>query len=98
MTRRLQIRPEAEADLAEAFQWYERERPGLGAEFIEAIEAVVQSIESSPLRFPVLHLAARRALAQRFPYAVFFVAEGEVVTVLAIIHQARDPERWKGRL
>ncbi len=30
MTRKLVIRPEAEADLAEAFEWYEARVTGLG--------------------------------------------------------------------
>ena len=30
MRHRLIIRPEAEADMAEAFDWYEQRRPGLG--------------------------------------------------------------------
>lgn len=38
MSRRLIIRPEAEADLSEAFEWYETRVPGLGLEFVRAIE------------------------------------------------------------
>lgn len=34
MSRELIVRPEAEAELAEAFQWYESRIPGLGLDFI----------------------------------------------------------------
>jgi plasmid stabilization system protein ParE len=34
---------------------------------------------------------------RRFPYAIF-LADEEAVVVLAIEHQARDPEHWKQRL
>ena len=32
MTRDLIIRPEAEADLADAYTWYDRQRKGLGGD------------------------------------------------------------------
>jgi hypothetical protein len=34
MIRRLIIRPEAEAEMAEAFDWYEERLSGLGASFL----------------------------------------------------------------
>ena len=37
--RRLRVRPEAEVDAFEAAVSYERGRPGLGLEFLEAIRA-----------------------------------------------------------
>jgi toxin ParE1/3/4 len=39
----------------------------------------------------------RRALARRFPYAVFYLVERDRVVVLAVLHQAVDPARWPGR-
>jgi len=33
------FRPEALDDLAEAFQWHEQQRSGLGAEFMAAVDA-----------------------------------------------------------
>jgi plasmid stabilization system protein ParE len=95
---RLQVRPEAEADLAEGFHWYERERAGLGIELVEAVEATFELLQENPRLYPVLYREGRRALTRRFPYAVFFVADRGVVTVLAVSHQARDPELWKARL
>lgn len=37
MSYRLIIRPEAELDIRDAFEWYEAQTPGLGSEFIRAI-------------------------------------------------------------
>ena len=36
------------------------------------------------------------ALVKRFPYAVFFVIDGEQIVVLAVLHQATDPASWPG--
>jgi len=48
MSRELIIRPEAETDLLEAFNWYEARVPGLGSEFLHAIDALLNSILRNP--------------------------------------------------
>jgi toxin ParE1/3/4 len=98
MTYRLIIRPEAEAELAEAFDWYERRVPGFGTDLLAAIDTVLNSIQSNPLQHPALYRAIRRALTRRFPYQVLFLVEQDVVTVIAIFHGARDPKRWQDRI
>jgi toxin ParE1/3/4 len=65
------IRAEAEADMAEGFDWYEERRTGLGHEFLAEVKAVVKQIEGNPLRHAVVFLNVRRALVRRFPYKVF---------------------------
>lgn len=97
MRHRLIIRPEAEADLQEAFDWYERRVPGLGADFLAAIDAALRSILSNPLQHPVIHRDARRALTRRFPYQVLFVIPDDAIIVVAILHGARDPKHWQNR-
>jgi plasmid stabilization system protein ParE len=97
MTRRLIIRPEAEAELAEAFDWYEQRVPGLGEDFLVAFDVALSSILSNPLQHPVLHRGIRRVLTRRFPYQVLFLMEGDAITVIAVFHGARDPKSWQDR-
>jgi len=98
MTYHLIIRPEAETELAEAFDWYERRVPGLGVDFLTAVDMVVDSILSSPLHHPVVYKSVRRALMRRFPYQILFLVEADVIIVIAVFHGARDPKRWQDRL
>jgi toxin ParE1/3/4 len=98
MRPRLIIRPEAEAELAEAFDWYERRVPGVGADFLAAIDVALDSVLSHPFQHPVVCRAARRALIRRFPYQVLFVAEEDPIVVIAVFHGARDPRSWQDRL
>ena len=68
MKKPLIVRPEAEVDLAEAYQWYEQQVHGLGAQFLLCVDAVMASIERNPQLFPVVHKGViRRALTRRFP-------------------------------
>jgi plasmid stabilization system protein ParE len=36
----------------------------------------------------------RRALTPQFPYAVFFAEDAHMIVILAVKHQAQDPESW----
>jgi len=38
------VRPAAAADIEDAFLWYERQHPGLGVEFLDAVQAACESI------------------------------------------------------
>ncbi len=98
MKPRLIIRPEAEAELVEAFDWYERRVPGLGADFLSAVDAALDAILSNPPQHPAVYRTIRRALTPRFPYQVLFVVEQEAVVVIAVFHGARDPRTWQDRL
>ena len=66
------IRPEAEADLVAARAWYEKQREGLGAEFILCVEEALQRIGRMPEMYAVVHRDIRRVLTRRFPYAIYY--------------------------
>ena len=91
------IRPAAEAELAEAYAWYEQQRPGLGDGFLLRVDACVSGIQRNPLLHPIVHRDVRRAFLRRFPYGVFYVPGEDRITVLAILHLSRDPTRWMDR-
>lgn len=97
MSCRLIIRPEAEAEIAEAFAWYEERKPGLGHEFLAEIHSVFREVERNPLRHAEIYHKARRALTRRFPYKVFYLFEDENVEVIGVVHAKRDPQLWHRR-
>jgi len=98
MSRRLIIRPEAEAETGEAFEWYEDCNPGLGNEFLLCLDAAFNSILRSPDQYPRIHRAVRRALLRRFPYEVFFVADEKQIVVISVFHAKRNPKWWQERI
>jgi toxin ParE1/3/4 len=98
MSLSVSIRPEAEVDLAEAYQWYEERRAGLGDQFLLSVEAILDAIQRHPESFPVVHKQVRRALLRRFPYAAFYAVGDEEIVVLAFFHASRDPKRWQDRI
>jgi plasmid stabilization system protein ParE len=95
---RLIVRPEAEADISDAYAWYETQWPGLGQRFLGEVSRCFDQIQSAPRRFQPVRDEARRALLRRFPYGVFFVSDDRQVSVLAVLHMARDPALWQERV
>lgn len=98
MTRRLVVRASGEADVLDAALWYEQRSPGLGSEFLRAVDVTLAEIERMPERYPLVHREARRALPRRFPHAVYFVAAPDLISVVACMHARRGPRRWEERV
>ncbi|WNB77176.1 type II toxin-antitoxin system RelE/ParE family toxin [Methylomonas koyamae] len=81
-------------ETGEAQEWYESQSPGLGEEFIAAMELQLKRLEQAPLLFAEVIPGVRRALLPRFPFGLFYVVRGNLVHVLAVLHDARNPHRW----
>ena len=79
MSYRLRIRLAAEADVAEAAQWYNERQLGLGEKFIRKVDQAIARILENPLAFAVI---LRRP---RFPYRIFFSLKGDAVVVHAVL-------------
>jgi plasmid stabilization system protein ParE len=68
MVSRIVLAPEAEQDLLEAYDWYEKRRPGLGEEFLSCVDACLERIRRTPEMHAKVHEDFRRAIIRRFPY------------------------------
>ncbi|HVS83981.1 MAG TPA: type II toxin-antitoxin system RelE/ParE family toxin [Pyrinomonadaceae bacterium] len=95
---RIEAEPAVEADVEAAFDWYEIEEPGLGLEFLEELRAAYHRILDSPLGYQELRFSIRRALTRRFPYAIYFSVEDDIIIVVAVLHTARDTAAWQLRI
>lgn len=89
---------EVEGDAVSAYMWYEEKSRGLGEEFLRAFYASAAEISRSPNLYPKLHKNFRRKLIKRFPYAVYFLVEGETVVIYGLFHCARDPYLIQGEI
>ncbi|HZZ76934.1 MAG TPA: type II toxin-antitoxin system RelE/ParE family toxin [Gemmataceae bacterium] len=98
MGAELIIAPEAEGDLDEAYAWYEKQRVGLGEDFLSNVDACISLLCRVPNLGTIVHKSFRRALVRRFPYAVFYEHVDGVLTVYCVSHTARDPDKWRKRL
>jgi len=70
--RYAELTPEAEADLAEAYDYYEGQISGLGRDFVATLEKQLERVVENPSQYQAIHRGVRRAVMRRFPYAVFY--------------------------
>lgn len=88
MGNTLSIAPRAEAEMKEAFRWYEKQSVGLGHEFLRCIEARLNLITRMPQIFRRRGALHRMARTDRFPYAIYFIWEEQEahVAVRRVLH------------
>lgn len=90
---RIEYHPAIEQELKAAIDYYNQCSPNLGIEFLDEFDKEILRIAESPLLWRVVIEDIRRALMQRFPYAIYFrLVQNDVVRVLVVKHQRRHPD------
>jgi plasmid stabilization system protein ParE len=93
----IQITKSAELDLKTSRAWYNLQKYNLGEEFFEEFESVFVNVRTNPLRYPQRKMTVRRALLKRFPFSVYFIIEGKIIRIFAVLHNSRNPIIWQTR-
>ena len=86
-----------------AAEWYERERPGLGSQFANALEAGLDLIAEDLLPLsPTPGISgtkgAKRLILRRFPYDIVVIERADEAIVIAVAHHSRRPGYWRERI
>ena len=88
---RIEILDLAVEDLAEGFRFYEEREPGLGEYFLSTLVSDIESLAIFGGMHRQVYRDFHRLLSKRFPFAVYYTVEGEVVKIRAIVDCRRDP-------
>jgi len=89
--------PEAEAELNEAVDYYDRCQDGLGLEFAKEVYSTIETICRFPAAWTALSENTRRCLTKRFPYGVVYRVKGDEIIIVAIMRLNRKPGYWNKR-
>jgi hypothetical protein len=95
---RLIINPFAELDLHSSFEFYELQKDGLGQEFMTQVDLTIQCIKLNPFQFSQEKQNIRKALVERFPFAVYYFLNDDLINIFAIFHFSRNPKKLRGRI
>ena len=96
MSYSLKYLQEVQQDIKNAYDWYESRRSGLGDEFVQTIEQLLDRIAKNPFAFPPEE-GCHKAVLARFPFNVYFEIQDSEITIIAVFHTAQDPDIWKQR-
>jgi toxin ParE1/3/4 len=95
---KVKFHPAARADLREGKAFYRSRSPLAADSFSKEIETSLSRIAEAPLRYPPGEHGTREfVLPWRFPYTVVYRILNDVIVVIAIAHQSREPEYWRDR-
>ena len=97
MPGRLELSPQAQQEVAAATAWYEEQSPGLGLEFVSELDRALSTVATTPSRwrqYPHLPELQQYSL-KRFPYAVIYCQQRDLIMVIAVAHLRRKPGYWR---
>jgi plasmid stabilization system protein ParE len=93
----VRFRREAVRDVVGARAWYDDEAGGLGDAFAASLGSLIGVITEFPEAFPEIAVGRRRALLDRFPYALYYRIDQGTIDVLACLHTSRNPDTRSAR-
>ena len=88
----------ARDELAETKRFYNRQQQGLGDAFKREAEAAAKLIFERPLSWQIEAEPVRRFILDRFPYKMLYVIRAELIVVIGVAHQHRQPDYWVDRI
>lgn len=92
------VRSRAERDIAVAIGDYEAIATGLGAMFLARTDAAMVAIQRAPEGYRKSHGEFRHLVLRRFPFGVFYVFDGEIISVVAVLNLRQDPDSIRATL
>jgi len=100
---RLEIHPEALAELEADALWYEERDPELGYGLVDEVSRAALDAAEAPRMWQLFpgvppELEVRRRVLRRFPYVLAFKVYGDELVVIAVAHARRRPGYWLHRL
>lgn len=95
---RVKFHPAARADLKEGKAFYRSRSPLAAVAFANEIDRALLRIAESPLRYPLVEHGTREfVMPWRFPYTIVYRVVRDLIVVVAIAHQSREPGYWRDR-
>ena len=95
---KLKILHSANQDLINGYWFYERQSEGLGAYFLETLFSDIDSLKVYSGIHPVYYEKYFRLLSKRFPFAVYYRVENDMILIYAVLDCRRSPAWIRNKL
>jgi plasmid stabilization system protein ParE len=94
----IQITRSAETDLLEGYVFYERQQAGIGDYFLDSLYSDIDALALYAGVHPKPDGRLHRALADRFPFAIYYALKDDTATVVAVLDCRQNPDSITQRL
>jgi hypothetical protein len=93
MLYRIEIRPLAAMEVIEAYDWYELQKEGLGADFLQGLETFYNALQHNPHTYAYYYKPVREGKITRFPYTVVYEVFDTSIVIYSVFMTKQDPEK-----
>lgn len=88
----------AQNEMDRAFEYYEKQMPGLGQEFADDVLSTIERIRLHANAWSPFSIRTRRCLTVKFPYGIIYQIKKSGILIVAIAHMHRKPGYWNDRI
>ena len=90
---RLRIHRLVDVEFWEVLAWYAALSPLAADNFAAGFDAALEKVRRRPMAHAPWRPPFRRIRLKRFPYLLIFHADRRTVSILALVHERREPSR-----
>lgn len=88
--------PEAQEDIQEGIDWYNKIQPGLGRRFHLEVKSKILKLKTNPffqIRYDDVHCLP----LEKFPFMIHYTINeaDKIITIKAVFNTSKNPENWK---
>jgi plasmid stabilization system protein ParE len=94
---RIKILESATQDLIHGFKFYERQGIDLGSYFMDSLFSDIDSLLISA-GIHSIHFRKYRLLSKRFPFAIYYTIQDDIVLIYAVLDCRQNPRRASQKL
>lgn len=84
------IEDRAKIEIADAYDWYEEQKEGLGDDFLNAFQNSLKTIQKAPNAYPLLKFH-RQSPLKTFPFVILYEIDKDNLIIDAVFHTSKDP-------
>ena len=94
---KLAFHPDVSREIRESYNWYQEKAEGLGEDFMNELETAYRAIIELPETWLKFQRGFRRFLLSKFPFSVIYRKNGNLIYIVAVMHNSRKPGYWLTR-
>jgi plasmid stabilization system protein ParE len=97
MTYTIKLTPEAKIDIQDSKEFYKLKSKKLAKEFLLNLDSAIEPLKTNPFLFQRGYRGIRKSPIAKFNSSIHYFTEEKTVVIIAVLHNSRNPQMWKGR-
>jgi plasmid stabilization system protein ParE len=88
----------AETEVDDAVFWYQKRSADQSLKFLAELDRALNVVLTYPFIAAEIEPNIHRFLLRGFPYSLIYGVDDDLIIVIAVAHQSREPRYWADRI